>query len=184
MRVVGGDLRGRRLAAPQSNDIRPTSDRLRQMLFDVLAHRHGDPVKDARVLDLFAGTGALGIEAISRGARHALFVEDDPTARGLIRRNTEALGLGGVSRVFRRDATRLGQAGTVAPFSLVFADPPYGKGLGEKALAAACRGGWLTPDALCILEESAASEIAAIEGLQVIERRSVGESQLVFLKRM
>lgn len=184
MRVVGGELRGRRLAAPTSNDIRPTSDRLRQMLFDVLAHGYGDPVEGARILDLFAGTGALGIEALSRGARHALFIDDDPVARGLIRRNIESLGLTGSSRIFRRDATRLGDAGTVAPFSLVFADPPYGAGLGEKALAAARRGDWLTADALCVLEESGSSEIAAIDGFDVIERRSVGDSQLVFLKRM
>ena len=184
MRVVGGELRGRRLNPPQSNAIRPTSDRLRQTLFDMLAHGYGDPVCDARVLDLFAGTGALGIEALSRGARHVLFVEDDPAARGLIRRNIESLGLTGASRIYRRDATRLGEAGTLAPFSLVFADPPYGAGLGERALAAARDGGWLTADALCILEESRTSEIRAIDGLEVVERRAAGESQLVFLKRM
>ena len=108
MRIVGGDFRGRSLAAPRSRDIRPTSDRLRQTLFDVLMHAYPDSIRGARVLDLFAGTGALGLEALSRGADYALFIEDGVEARGLIRRNIEALGLTGRTRVFRRDATRLG----------------------------------------------------------------------------
>jgi len=184
MRVVGGEFRGRRLATPDSNDIRPTADRLRQTLFDILAHSFDDPVKDARVLDLFAGTGALGIEALSRGARYALFVEEDAAARALVRRNIEALGLTGRTRIFRRDATRLGDAGTMAPFSLVFADPPYGAGLGEKALAAALGGGWLTAGALCVLEERRSAAVADIEGFQLLDRRAAGDSQLLFLKRM
>jgi len=184
VRVVGGEFRGRRLATPVSHDIRPTADRLRQTLFDILAHTFGDPVKDARVLDLFAGTGALGIEALSRGARYALFVEEDATARALIRRNVEAFGLTGRTRIFRRDATRLGDAGTMAPFSLVFADPPYGAGLGEKALAAALGGGWLTAGALCVLEERRSAAVADIDDLQLLDRRIAGDSQLLFLKRM
>src|SRR5262245_61154159 len=145
MRVVGGRLRGRNLATPKSQTIRPTSDRLRESLFNILAHAYGDPITDARVLDLFAGTGALGIEAASRGAGFALFVDDGAEARALIRENVEALGLGGVTRVFRRDAAKLGAAHPLEPFSLVFLDPPYGKGLGEQALTAARDGGWLTP---------------------------------------
>ncbi|MCB1497772.1 MAG: 16S rRNA (guanine(966)-N(2))-methyltransferase RsmD [Bauldia sp.] len=184
MRVVGGEFRGRRLMAPPSNAIRPSSDRLRQTLFDVLAHRFEDAVRDARVLDLFAGTGALGIEAISRGARYALFVEEDATARGLIRSNVEAMGLTGKTRIFRRDATRLGEAGTVGSFSLVFADPPYGGGLGERALAAALSGGWMGEGALAVLEERRSAEVAPVPGLDVVDRRDVGDSQLVFLKRM
>lgn len=183
MRVVGGEFGGRRLAAPETNDIRPSSDRLRQTLFDMLAHGYGDPAADARVLDLFAGTGALAIEAISRGARFALFVEEDVAARGLIRQNVEALGLTGRTRIFRRDATRLGDAGNVAPFSLVFADPPYGAGLGERALASALAGGWIEADALCVLEERRSATVSPIEGLDVVERRDVGDSQIVFLKR-
>lgn len=183
MRVVGGEFGGRRLAAPTSNDIRPSSDRLRQTLFDMLAHGYGDPAADARVLDLFAGTGALAIEAISRGARFALFVEEDVTARGLIRQNVEALGLTGRTRIFRRDATRLGDAGNVAPFSLVFADPPYGARLGERALASALAGGWIEADALCVLEERRSATVAPIDGLEVVERRDIGDSQIVFLKK-
>ena len=184
MRIVGGELSGRTLATPASRAIRPSADRLRQTLFDILAHGHGDPADGARVLDLFAGTGALGLEALSRGARTALFVEDSAEARGLIRRNIESLGVTGRARIFRRDATRLGEVGTMAPFDLVFADPPYGKGLGEKALAAALAGGWLAPGALAILEEDARVAVTPPDGLAVVDERRIGESQLVFLKRL
>src|SRR3954467_1350187 len=135
MRVVGGRLKGRNLVAPSSREIRPTADRLRESLFNILIHAYGDPVEGARVLDLFAGTGALGIEAISRGAKFALFVDNGTEARALLRNNIQALGLRGMTKVFRRDATDLGPAHPVAPFSLAFLDPPYGKGLAEKALA-------------------------------------------------
>src|SRR5580692_11647393 len=134
MRVVGGRLRGRTLAAPKSRNIRPTADRLRESLFNILVHAYGDPVTDARVLDLFAGTGALGIEALSHGAAFALFVDDGAEARALLRENVATLGLGGTTRIFRRDATKLGPAHPIAPFSLMFLDPPYGKKLAEKAL--------------------------------------------------
>src|SRR5579872_4939084 len=128
MRVVGGRLRGRTLAAPSSQAIRPTADRLRESVFNILIHAYDNPLQGARVLDLFAGTGALGIEAISRGAAFALFVDNGAEARALLRNNVEALGLGGVTKVYRRDATNLGPAHPVEPFSLVFLDPPYGKG--------------------------------------------------------
>lgn len=183
MRIVAGEFRGRPLATPSGRDIRPSSDRLRETLFDILAHRHGERLAGGRVLDLFAGTGALGLEALSRGAAHCLFIEDGVEGRGLIRRNVEALGLTGRTKLFRRDATRLGATGTIAPFDLVFADPPYGAGLGEKALASALAGGWLKRDALAILEERAASEVAAIAGFDVVDRRIVGDSQLIFLVR-
>jgi 16S rRNA (guanine966-N2)-methyltransferase len=184
VRVVGGELRGRGIAAPSGDAIRPTSDRLRQTVFDILVHAYGNPVRSARVLDLFAGTGALGIEAMSRGASFVLFVEDGIEARGLIRRNVESLGLTGRCRVFRRDATRLGAIGGLAPFTLVFADPPDGKGQGERALAAAVAGGWLAPGAIAVLEEAAAVPVAPISGLSVEETRTVGDSQVVFLRRL
>src|SRR5579862_5860120 len=145
MRVVGGRLRGRALAAPKSSAIRPTADRLRESLFNILVHAYDDPIAGARVLDLFAGTGALGIEALSRGAAFTLFVDDGAEARALLRENATSLGLGGTSRIFRRDATRLGPAYPVEPFSLAFLDPPYGQGLAERSLASAHAGGWLTP---------------------------------------
>ncbi len=183
MRIVGGEFRGRALAAPSGRETRPTADRLRQTIFDILAHGgHGDVVAGARVVDLFAGTGALGLEALSRGAAFALFVEEAVTARGAIRANIETMGLTGRTRVFRRDATKLGPAGTVAPFGLAFADPPYGKGLGERALASALAGGWLLSGALVVLEEAASAEIAPIPGLDVIDLRRVGDTQIVFLR--
>jgi len=183
MRIVGGRLRGRALAAPKSPAIRPSADRLREALFNILAHAYGGPVADARVLDLFAGTGALGIEAVSRGAAFALFVDDGAEARALIRANVEALGLGGVTRIFRRDATRLGAAHPVEPFSLVFADPPYGRGLAEKALAAARDGRWLTPDALLVVEEAVDAKFAPPEGFEESERRDYDDTQLIFMRR-
>src|SRR6476659_2901327 len=128
MRIVGGRFGGRALAAPKSQAIRPTADRLRESLFNVLMHAYGDPVTGARALDLFAGTGALGLEALSRGAAFALFVDDGAEARALLRQNVEALGVAAASRIFRRDVTRLGPAHPVEPFSIVFLDPPYGKG--------------------------------------------------------
>jgi 16S rRNA (guanine966-N2)-methyltransferase len=182
MRIVGGEFRGRPLAAPDSRDIRPTSDRLRQTLFDILMHAYPDHVRGARVLDLFAGTGALGLESLSRGAAYALFVEEGVEARGLIRRNIEALGLTGRTRVFRRDATRLGDAGTVPPFDLVFCDPPYGKGLGEKSMTSALAGRWLNPGAICVLEESTKASVEAIDGFEQFETRRIGDSQLRFFR--
>src|SRR6476659_4879425 len=171
MRIVGGRWRGRSLKGPSSDAIRPTSDRLRETLFNILQHSYDDPLEGARVLDLFAGTGALGLEALSRGAMAALFVDDGVEARSLIRRNVELLGLTGRTRIFRRDATSLGPAGTVAPFNLVFADPPYGKGLGERALTAAREGGWLAPGALLVLEERAATQVSVPPGLARLEAR-------------
>ncbi len=134
------------------------------------------------MLDLFAGTGALGLEAISRGAASALFVETGVEGRGIIRSNIEALGLTGVTRILRRDATDLGKAGTIQPFDLVFCDPPYGKGLGEQALASAAAGGWLKPDALCVLEERANAEVALPPGFEVLEERHAGESKLLLMR--
>jgi 16S rRNA (guanine966-N2)-methyltransferase len=182
MRIVGGRLRGRKLFAPTSQAIRPTSDRLRESLFNILAHAYGDPVAGARVLDLFAGTGALGLEALSRGAAFALFVDDGAEARALIRQNVEALGLGGVARIFRRDATRLGPIHPLAPFSLAFLDPPYGKGLAERALASARDGGWLSPGALVVVEEAAEAGFVAPEGFQELERRRYDDTELMFFR--
>lgn len=181
MRIVGGRFRGRTLRAPADDATRPTSDRLRETLFDVLAHRYDDPVTGARVIDLFAGTGALGLEALSRGAAHALFVEDGGPARALIRDNVEALGVAGLCRIFRRDATKLG-AVQAAPFDLAFLDPPYGRGLGEAALASLREGRWLTPDAICILEEAAGAAVAVPDGFTLLERREAGVAQLLVLR--
>ena len=182
MRIVGGRFRGRALKGPASDAIRPTSDRLRETIFNILAHGYGDPVSGARVLDLFAGTGAMGIEAVSRGAAFALFVDESATARGLIRENVEACGVGGQSRIFRRDATRMGPVAPNQPFSLVFCDPPYGKGLAERALASCAEGGWLTDDALVVVEEAGGAEVTWPKGLTVIEARDYGEAQVAFAR--
>ena len=182
MRVVGGRLRSRPIAGPKGEGLRPTADRLRESLFNILAHGYGNPVAGARVLDLFAGTGALGIEALSRGAAYVLFVDDGVEARSLLRNNTEQLGLGGTSRIFRRDATKLGPAYPLEPFTLAFLDPPYGKGLAEKALASARDGGWLTKDALVIVEEAARAKFATPEGYEELERRAYDDSELIFLR--
>jgi 16S rRNA (guanine966-N2)-methyltransferase len=182
MRVVGGRLRGRALIAPKLHAIRPTADRLRESLFNILIHAYGDPVSGARVLDLFAGTGALGIEAISRGADFALFVDDGAEARALLRANVESLGLGGTTKVYRRNATQLGPAYPMEPFSLVFADPPYGKGLAENALVSARKGGWLTPDALVVVEEARTAGFKAPEQFEEVERRTYDDTEFVFLR--
>jgi 16S rRNA (guanine966-N2)-methyltransferase len=155
---------------------------LREALFNILTHSYGDPVAGARVLDLFAGTGALGIEAISRGADYALFVDEGVEARALLRDNVESLGLGGVARIFRRDASRLGPAHPLDPFSLVFLDPPYGKGLAEKSLISARDGGWLMPEALLVVEEAADAGFKAPDGFAELERRRYDDTEFTFVR--
>jgi len=182
MRIVGGEFRGRSLATPRTHDIRPTTDRTREAVFNVLTHRFGDRVKGARVLDLFAGTGALGLEAMSRGASHCMFIEESAEGRGLIRSNVETFGLTGRTKIFRRDATKLGDAGNIQPFGLLFADPPYGNGFGEQALRSAGSGGWLLTGALCVIEESASVPFGPVEGFEVLDERGYGETVIRFLE--
>jgi 16S rRNA (guanine966-N2)-methyltransferase len=182
MRVVGGRLRGRTLAGPKSSAIRPTADRLRESLFNILVHAYDDPITGARVLDLFAGTGALGIEALSRGASFTLFVDDGAQARALLRENVTALGLGGVTRIFRRDATKLGAAHPIEPFSLVFVDPPYGQGLAGAALVSARDGGWLVPEALIVVEETSKAAFAPPQGFSELERRAYDDTEFMLCR--
>lgn len=180
MRIVGGKLRGRALATPRDETIRPTSDRVREAVFNILQHSIGVELDGLRVADLFAGTGALGLEALSRGAGYCLFVEEGPEARAIIRNNIEGFGLMGVTRIFRRDATDLGPAGNMAPFSLAFLDPPYSKGLGERALTSLRDGRWLAPGAVIVLEERAGLPVLLPEGFAELDRRAWGETQAVF----
>jgi 16S rRNA (guanine966-N2)-methyltransferase len=183
MRIVAGKFRGARIEAPKGLTTRPTSDRVRQALFNVL--EHGAPQFDfanARVLDLFAGSGALGLEAMSRGARFCLFVEESADARASIRRNVEALSLTGATKIWRRDATRLGEAGTMQPFDLIFLDPPYGKGLGPKALQSAADGGWIRDGAIAVLEERADAEVELPEAFQALDTRLYGETKIVVMR--
>lgn len=182
MRIIGGQNRGLALASVGRGDaaahLRPTSDRVRESLFNLLAHSHGDPAPGARVLDLFAGTGALGLEALSRGAVQVTFVDDGGKARALLRENVERMRAQGSTKVFRRNATRLGDARGGA-FDLVFLDPPYGKGLGELALVSAQAGGWLAPGALIVWEESAPQ--AAPAGFTHQDSRRYGDTHITIL---
>ncbi|HEX2841737.1 16S rRNA (guanine(966)-N(2))-methyltransferase RsmD [Hyphomicrobium sp.] len=183
MRVVGGTHRGRALATPQHDGLRPTSDRVRESVFNILLHGVPDfSLEGARVIDLFAGTGALGIEALSRGAGYCLFVEEAPEARALIRTNIEALHLTGTTRIFRRDATDLGPAGNMEPYALAFLDPPYGQGLGEKGLIALRDGKWLVPGAVVVLEEREGADVTLPEGFTEFDRRSWGDTQAIFAR--
>jgi 16S rRNA (guanine966-N2)-methyltransferase len=179
MRIVAGTLRGRPIAAPKHEGLRPTSDRVRESLFNVLEHGiDGFELAGARVADLFAGTGALGIEALSRGAAYCLFVEESAEARALIRANIEALQLIGATRIFRRSAIDLGPAGTVAPFQLAFLDPPYDKGLGEQALSSLASGEWLVPGAVAVLEERAGATVELPPDFREIDKRRYGDTEI------
>jgi 16S rRNA (guanine966-N2)-methyltransferase len=184
MRIVGGRHRGLHLADVGAGDpdahLRPTPDRVREAVFNLLEHgAAGNPVPGARVLDLFAGTGAMGCEALSRGAAHVVFVEDGATGRALIRENIEKLRAQGVTRLWRRDATALGP-NRDAPYGLVFMDPPYGKGLGAAALISAVSGGWLAPGAVIVWEES--SRQPAPEGFEALDQRHYGSTAITLLR--
>lgn len=181
MRIVAGKFRGKQLNSPSDDSIRPTSDRARESMFNILASRLGPVFEGLRVLDLFAGTGALGFEALSRGAAHVTFVDTGAEARGLIRDHIEAFGAGGITKLLRRDATELGTPGTFGQFDLVFLDPPYGQGLGERALAGIAAGGWLKPGATIVFEESVGAEVAVPKGFTLEDRREYGAAAVYFL---
>jgi 16S rRNA (guanine966-N2)-methyltransferase len=183
MRIVGGSLRGRPITAPQHEGLRPTADRVRESLFNILAHGvPGFSLDGARVIDLFAGTGALGLEAISRGAAFCLFVDNEAEARALIRSNIEKFGLTGVTRIFRRDADDLGPAGTMPPFNIAFLDPPYGQGLAEKALASLAEGKWLVPGAIVVAEERAGISVALPAPFAELDKRTYGDTQIAIAR--
>jgi len=185
VRITGGHLGGRKLATPSDNRVRPTSDKARQAIFNILRHQDwGFTLDGARTADLFAGTGALGIEAISQGASFCLFVEDAAESRALIQRNIEDLGLTGVTKIFRRDATKLGKMAQASrgPFDLVFLDPPYRKDLVVPALASLSEGGWLAANAL-IIAETGENETIAVEGFEILDERTYGETRVSFLRQ-
>jgi len=184
MRIIGGRHKGTALASVGNGDaaahLRPTSDRVRESIFNLLVNGgYGDPITDARVLDLFAGTGALAFEAISRGAEFALLIDDGVKARGLVRQNIDILRVIGQTKLFRRDATRLGPAKQGA-FDLIFLDPPYGKELGQKALTAALEGGWINPDAIIVWEEG--SQQIAPQGFDMLDARAYGDTWVHILR--
>ena len=186
MRIIGGRFRGIRLVAPGAKGggaahLRPTSDRIRESIFNLLEHGDYPSIDAARVLDLFAGTGALGLEALSRGAARAVFIDDGPAARGLIRQNIDLLGVIGQTKLWRRDATRLGPC-RGDPYDLIFVDPPYGKGLGARALASARAGGWIAPDAVVVLEESADADIPELDDLRLVDARTYGDTRILIFR--
>lgn len=182
MRIIGGNRRGLRLAEVGEGDaaahLRPTSDRVRESIFNLLINAHGNPVTGARVLDLFAGTGALGLEALSRGAAEVTFVDDGAKAATLIRANIAKMKAEGETRILRQDATRIGP-NPGAPFTLVFLDPPYGKSLGEAALSAAQKGGWIAPGAMIVWEEGTAP--TPPEGFTLLDQRRYGDTFVTLL---
>ena len=183
MRIVAGKFKGHTLATPKDQSIRPTSDRVREALFNILEHGvENFEIEGARVLDLFAGTGALGLEALSRGAKYCLFIENAAAARGVIRTNVEALHLTGITKVWRRDAGDLGPVGNIESFDLVFADPPYGQGLGENVLREAHGNGWIKPGGIAVLEEHNDAALQIPVGYEEFDRRSYGDTQVVLLR--
>jgi 16S rRNA (guanine966-N2)-methyltransferase len=187
MRITGGRLGGRALVAPADERVRPTADKVRQAVFNILAHNdfgRGISLEGARVADLFAGTGAMGTEAISRGAAFCLFVDDSAESRALLRRNVEALSLTGVTKIWRRDATKLGPmaAGSGGPFDLVFLDPPYRKDLIALALESLVAGQWLAPNAICIAEMAQEDSLPAAADFVLLDERVYGDSRVVFLR--
>lgn len=186
VRITGGTMRGRALATPADSRVRPTSDKVRQAIFNILQHNDfgtGFVLEGARVCDLFAGTGALGIEALSHGARFALLVDDSAESRALIRTNVEALGLTGVTKTWRRDATNLGPlaAGSGGPFELAFLDPPYRQSLAGPALAALRDGAWLAPGALAVVETAEDEDIPFTDGFHLSDERVYGDTRVLFL---
>ena len=185
MRIVAGRHRGRRLLAPPGEKVRPTGDRAREALFNILSHgqlaAEGIPFAGAAVLDAFAGTGALGLEALSRGAAEAAFIEQDREALATLRQNIAALGEGGRARVVSSDATRPPRASSAC--TLVFLDPPYRSGLAAAALTALDAAGWLTPDAVAVVELAARERLAPPAGFNLVDERVYGAARLVFLHR-
>ena len=185
MRIVAGAHRGRAIVAPKGHSTRPTADRTRQAMFNVLEHAAWAPdLDEARVIDLYAGSGALGLEALSRGAAYCLFVDNDAAARAAAQANLEILKLEDRSRLDRRDATRLGARATAdgAPYDLAFLDPPYAKGLAESALAALTDGAWLAPGALVVVERGAGEAPLLAPGYETLDSRAWGAARVWFLK--
>jgi 16S rRNA (guanine966-N2)-methyltransferase len=180
MRIVGGKYRGRSIVSPKTENIRPTKDRTRESIFNILEHSHSEHLEDGRMLELFAGTGAVGIEALSRGCEFVLFVEQSIEGRGLLRQNTDNLSLHGCTKIFKRDATKLGPLSKFEPFTMLFADPPSAQGLGEKAIKSAVDNGWMVDQALVILEEHSDIEPDLDDRFTQIDKRPFGETNIWF----
>lgn len=180
MRIVGGKFSGRKISAPPGIISRPTTDRVRESIFNLLESRNDIDFNEARVIDLFAGSGALGLEAMSRGAARCLFIEQDAVARGAIRENLETLGMVGQARVHRRSAISLGDrpSSDGGAFNIGFMDPPYDKNLAPTALASLRDGEWLAPDAVIVIEQAKKETPASAHGFDEIDRRKYGDTQI------
>jgi 16S rRNA (guanine966-N2)-methyltransferase len=187
MRITAGKFGGRILVPPKDLSVRPTSDKVRQAVFNMLEHRDfgiGFSLEGVRVVDLFAGTGAMGLEALSRGARYCLFVDDSAASRALIRQNVEALGLTGATKIWRRDAAALGPLDTLAPFGLAFLDPPYRKDLIAPTLSGLRQGGWLASPALVVAEAAEEDHIPSTEGYELLDDRVFGDTRVMILRTL
>ncbi len=183
MRIIGGEKKGSAIRSPRGRDTRPTTDRVREAIFNIIAHGEAfPPLTGARVLDLFAGSGALGLEALSRGAAFALFVDTDSSARAAMRENLMRLNLQGQAKIWRRDATKMGRCAPMQPFDVVFLDPPYGQGLTTPALASLLEGGWLKPGALVVAEESTRTPFTPPRGFSLADERTYGDTAVRFLQ--
>jgi 16S rRNA (guanine966-N2)-methyltransferase len=185
MRITAGKFKARTLVAPGDASVRPTSDKVRQAIFNILEHKdfgRSFTLEGARVVDLFAGTGAMGLEALSRGARYCLFVDDAAASRALIRQNVEAFGLTGVTKIWRRDAATLGPLDTLAPFDLAFLDPPYRKELLALALAGLRSGGWLNAPALIVAEMAENDDLPSTDGYAMLDDRVYGDTRVVIFR--
>jgi len=185
MRITGGQFRGRALVPPRNGEVRPTSDKVRQAIFNLLEHTPAlakFSLAGARVVDLFAGTGALGLEALSRGASYCLFVDDSPESRALIRQNVEALGLTGASKIWRRNAALPGRLDMLAPFGVAFLDPPYRRGLVEPSLKGLCAGQLLQQNAILVVESDENEKLESTEGYEVLDRRVYGDTAVTLVR--
>ena len=185
MRVTAGKHRGRKLAVPAGREVRPTSDRARQALFNILEHGGlgdggGSPVRDAHILDAFAGSGALGLEALSRGAASATFMETAAPALDAIRRNVEACREEEKTEILRADATRPPRARTAC--NVIFLDPPYRQDLAAPALEALAKAGWLSQGAICCIEVAADEDFTPPEGFEELDERRYGAARIVLVR--
>ena len=184
MRIVAGTLKGRAIQAPAGQDVRPTSDRARQAIFNILEHAPwSEGIEARRVIDIFAGSGALGLEALSRGASRCLFVDSSEASLAAIRANVAAFGIGEITRLLRQDATRLGRRHEGRPaFDIAFLDPPYGKDLPGPVLATLRTEGWLAPDAVVVLERGSGEAPIETPGYELLDRRRYGAAEVLFLR--
>ncbi len=184
MRIIAGKFRGRTLITPNNNDIRPTTDRVRESLFSIISSRFDENLHSARVLDLFAGTGALGLEALSRGAGFVQFVEQSPSGIAIIRKNIDNLDQKSNTKLVRADATRLRPIGSQMPFNLVFADPPYGKELAHRAIENLIIGNWLEKNALLVIEETSLGTQISNKNIEIVDQRQFGDTMIWFLRAL